>query len=268
MREGRHRVTGQAPELCLVVPCFNEGKRWDASYWERISATIPCEFLFVDDGSTDETLRHASSSAETVGGAVLRLPRNGGKAEAVRHGLVHAVSSSEAPFVGFIDADGAFAPDEPLRLLRALQKAGAIDPSFRTAWSSRVDLAGRRVTRSVVRHYLGRILATRIFWGIDGAPYDSQAGLKLFANDPALLALLDEPFRTRWLFDIELFARVRHLGEAYRIWEEPVMSWHDVGGSKITRRELVRILREAGTVRRLVARRIDQPSVTGHVRWT
>ncbi len=61
-------------------------------------------FLFVDDGSRDGThaLLAEMSQRRPASFSVLRLPRNCGKAEAVRHGMLEA-TRGEAPFAGLAD---------------------------------------------------------------------------------------------------------------------------------------------------------------------
>ena len=113
-------------------------------------------------------------------------------------------------------------------------------------------LAGRRIERRSMRHYLGRILATKVFAGVRNAPYDSQCGLKLFVADDILCEALRMPFATRWLFDVELFARIVSSEAEYGIWEEPVLEWRETGGSKVTPREMIRIWGESRSVRRIL----------------
>ena len=71
-------------------------------------------FLFVNDGSTDETLRLLQSlqAADPNKFSVLSLPQNQGKAEAVRRGVLTAIES-QPDYVGFWDADLA----TPLRTI-------------------------------------------------------------------------------------------------------------------------------------------------------
>jgi dolichyl-phosphate beta-glucosyltransferase len=122
-------------------------------------------------------------------------------------------------------------------------------------WSSRVALAGRAIRRRPTRHYLGRVVGTYLFRGLDGMPYDSQSGLKLFGAGPALDRVLCRPFRTRWLFEVEMMARWRaDHGSPMRVWEVPVESWHDVAGTRIRGLELVRLAREVTLARGLLKR--------------
>ncbi len=52
--------------------------------------------LFVDDGSRDQTLRVLQTISDGVGTdqvQILALPQNGGKAEAIRQGMLHVLAA-------------------------------------------------------------------------------------------------------------------------------------------------------------------------------
>ena len=91
----------------IVVPCYNEGYRLDIATF-RNSAPGPhtIAFLFVNDGSTDDTLDVIESLAtsEPDRFSVLNLQRNGGKAEAVRQGILASLDA-KTDYIGFWDAD-------------------------------------------------------------------------------------------------------------------------------------------------------------------
>ena len=238
----------------LVVPAYNESLRWDAAYWRAVREASPSiDLIFVDDGSSDGTADLLARSAADVGASVLRLERNQGKAEAVRRGLLQALDA-QAAVVGFMDADGAFPASEPQRMLDILGHRGGIG-RLDAVWSSRVALAGRNVTRTLGRHYMGRIMATYVLRDFEGVPYDSQSGLKWFVASEMLRDMLAEPFATRWLFEIEILARHRaSIGRPLAIWEEPSSRWDEVAGSRVTPKETLRIMRESRVARRLLSR--------------
>jgi hypothetical protein len=52
--------------------------------------------------------------------------------------------------------------------------------------------------------------------------------------------VFDAPFASRWLFDVELLARLRNLaagqGAAAFAIESPLQAWHERGGSSVTAR--------------------------------
>jgi len=76
--------------LIVVVPCFNEGRRLRADGFRPLLADPGTRVLFVDDGSTDDTRQVLTAICAELGPNALRLelPRNQGKAEAVRQGLL------------------------------------------------------------------------------------------------------------------------------------------------------------------------------------
>ena len=222
----------------IVVPCYNEADRWDPDYWAPLFAIQEVSWLLVDDGSTDTTFKALSKHVdENVN--VLSLPSNLGKGEAVRQGLLQS-AGSDPTWVGFIDADGAFAAHEVGRFVALAREAPF---ATKAIWSSRVRMRGRSIQRSVSRHAVGRSIATALSLRYPRLPYDSQAGLKLFRVSPELGVALQESFRTRWLFDVELYTRLEKIYETHPdwLWEEPLDYWRHVPGSKISTREASRI---------------------------
>lgn len=238
--------------MTLVVPCYNEAQRWDSAYWSDLTSIEGVDWLFVDDGSSDSTgdllegLRRQVSSPRVE---IMHLGYNQGKAEAVRRGLWEAIHTLGARHVGFVDADGAFAVSE-IRRMHEVAAARLKDDSFDAVWSARVALSGHAIERSLARHYLGRLVATFVSVGRQW-PYDTQSGLKLFITNEKLTRCLSRPFATRWLFEIELLQRWQALSALpMRIWEEPLHSWKEIPGSKITGREVVRISSELLIIKR------------------
>lgn len=242
------------PSLVLVVPFHDEAGRWSEEYWTRMLATAHVHWVLVDDGSSDGTLGLLRGRARE-GVDVVVLERNRGKSEAVRAGLLHGLREHPGvTAVGFLDGDGAFDVEEVHRI--------AIDATRRLAaggedavWTSRVALAGRWVERRPGRHYLGRLIATYLFRAEPWAPYDSQCGFKIFRGSEALRSAIAEPFHTRWFVDIELMTRLAAVaGAVPRIREEPLEHWRDIAGSKITGRQVPRLVREIRFTRHRIRR--------------
>lgn len=233
----------------IVVPCFNEAARLRADAFRAFCARNPgVDFLFVNDGSTDETLERLQELERSLPGraAVLDLARNSGKAEAVRLGMLAALKSG-AGAAGYWDADLA----TPLEEIPRFQAVLAERPQVDLVMGARVQLLGRTVRRSAARHYLGRVFATAVSQVLRLAVYDTQCGAKLLRNGPRLAPVFDEPFCVNWTFDVELIARLLRAGSL--LYELPLDHWEDVAGSKVRPRdfatgfvELVRIWRRYG----------------------
>jgi glycosyltransferase involved in cell wall biosynthesis len=247
--------------IAIVVPAFNESERWQPDYWvgldyqirQRLPTSVKLSWVFVDDGSHDNTVIKLLATAKHLGATVLEQGNNRGKAEAVRCGMIYAMNKFGADGVGFIDADGAFDLVDVARVTECFLDVA--ERGFDAMWSSRVALAGRNISRSASRHYLARIVSTFLAFSSSAFPYDSQSGLKFFVADESFTALLTQPFETRWLFEVELLARhVVLWKKELKIWEEPLNSWNDIAGSKITSYELLRIGRELITAQYLLRR--------------
>ena len=244
-----------APRTVVVVPCYDEAARLPtSSYAEFLRAHADVGFVFVDDGSRDGTLAllRGIASAAPERARVLALPGNVGKAEAVRLGMLSALEDG-AGAVGFWDADLSTPLDAILEFREILERRPQID----LAIGSRVVLLGRRVERRALRHYLGRIAATAISLALGLRVYDTQCGAKLFRAGEPTRALFAEPFTARWIFDVEILARMvraRRGGElapaASAICEVPLARWLDVAGSKVRARDYLRGALDLWRIRR------------------
>jgi glycosyltransferase involved in cell wall biosynthesis len=234
----------------LVVPCYNEEKRLPLEALRELATSREDLHLFlVDDGSTDQTfalLERAQQELSPARVTAHRMPKNGGKAEAVRQGM-RACLARGATKVGYADADFATPASEILRLLTILETS-----RYEVVIGSRVLRLGSDIQRSPVRHVLGRVFATLASRAIDAPVYDTQCGAKWFRASAALDHALDRPFGSRWVFDVELLARLMgrvgtgpHLSEGAFL-EVPVHAWRDVSGSKLRLPHMAGSLGELG----------------------
>lgn len=222
----------------IVVPCYNEAARLDAdAFFAFVASNRDAALLFVDDGSRDATLERLEAlrrfDPDRI--AVLSLPQNVGKAEAVRHGLLEA-SKSNPTYVGFWDADLATPLDDIVVFTRILDDR----PDIEMVFGSRVNLLGRSIRRKLSRHYLGRVFATAASIALGLDVYDTQCGAKMFRVSKGFVDQLQEPFIGGWIFDVEIIARQIRARRGTDlppvssvIYEHPLLVWRDVAGSKI-----------------------------------
>lgn len=219
----------------VVVPCFNEAHRLDSAAFLDLAGSGGLRLLFVDDGSTDGTDHLVEGLAERSPYIdVLVLSSNTGKGEAVRRGLLHAIAGGAA-LVGYLDADLATPGSELLRMVRTLEAR----PDLSAVFGSRVALLGSRIVRSPFRHYTGRVFATVASWALETAVYDTQCGAKVFRVGETLAAAVEQPFPSRWSFDVFLCQRLFDGTPGTpglprsSFLELPLATWTDVAGSKV-----------------------------------
>jgi dolichyl-phosphate beta-glucosyltransferase len=228
--------------VIVVIPCYNEAKRLSVLQFKAFSLrSCSIRFLFVNDGSTDETINllECLRKYDPQRFMVCNLPENVGKAEAVRQGLLQAFNA-KPDYVGYWDADLA----TPLNAIPVFYDLLNREPHLEMVFGARVLLLGRSIERKAIRHYLGRLFATAASITLGISIYDTQCGAKLFRTSPLIKSLFQQPFETGWIFDVEIIAR---LIQAYRgtcksqpehiIYEFPLDEWHDVAGSKVKARD-------------------------------
>lgn len=240
------------PPVAIVVPCYNEARRLDlAAFSSFLQLTPEVRFVFVNDGSQDDTLAVLAQlqTAHPDRVRVLSLSRNAGKAEAVRQGLIHAAASGDE-FVGYWDADLA----TPLEAISDFARVAHRYDEVEVVYGARLQLLGHRVRRTLSRRLISRVCA-RLARVAVGLPIgDTQCGAKLLRNTPRLRQALARPFSAGWLFDVELFSRIAETAasSAHAFYEFPLPEWTEVAGSKVTGRAI----RRAGlAMLRLIAER-------------
>ncbi len=154
-----------------------------------------------------------------------------------------AAQADDPDYVGYWDADLA----TPLGAIPSFTDVLEALPEMEMVFGARVRLLGRNIERQPIRHVLGRIFATVASCALRISIYDTQCGAKLFRTTPEIMALFREPFVTRWIFDVEILARLIANRRASGldtapeiIYELPLTEWRDVPGSKVKPRDFAR----------------------------
>jgi dolichyl-phosphate beta-glucosyltransferase len=230
-------------DLCLVVPMYNEAKRIAASIKTLAASALSSDrvgFVFVDDGSTDNTVSAARAAIAEFGLAqaqVLVLKANLGKGGAVRAGMLTATAS--AHYVGYLDADLSLDPSD---VAAAFTRMRASDAEV---------LVGDRIVDATHQPKLRR-LASLTFRSLAAmvAPTgvrDTQCAMKLFRANVARNVF--EPLQTNGFgFDVEVLVRARAIGA--RVDELPIAWTHTEGSSVNAAAESYRMMRDVLKVRR------------------
>lgn len=233
----------------IVVPCYNEAQRLpQTAFIQFVEQHTDFEVLFVNDGSRDNTLQVLQSlTAQHKQLHLLDVQPNGGKAEAVRRGMLHAAHTLHPQYIAFWDADLATPLDESVHFVEWA------DRGYDIVMGLRLMRLGAEVKRKKIRHYLGRCFATCASLTLHLPVYDTQCGAKLF-RATIVDELFSQPFISKWLFDVELLARYKQIyGEeqaALRIYEYPLFHWIDVAGSTLKKKDFLVAPRELMAIRR------------------
>lgn len=118
-------------ELSLVVPCYNEEENVKAFYecvttcFSKMGEIDEYEFVFVNDGSKDKTLKNLKKIAaeESANVQIVSFSRNFGKESAIYAGLSRAKGDN----VCIIDADLQQRPEVVLQMLQILREKPEVD---------------------------------------------------------------------------------------------------------------------------------------------
>ncbi|KFN46075.1 glycosyltransferase family 2 protein [Arenimonas metalli] len=175
------------PDLDVLVACYNEAGNIADTLRSLAAQDYPGRLLVtvIDDGSTDETLAIAREQALHLRRAglaihVVPMPRNGGKAAALNHGL----ASTRAGLVITVDGDSYLRTDA----IRKLVERFLSDPPNTVAVAGAVLVRNSRVnwlTRAQEWDYFHGIAAVKRMQSMYHGTLVAQGAFSLYTR-PAL----------------------------------------------------------------------------------
>jgi glycosyltransferase involved in cell wall biosynthesis len=227
----------------IIIPCYHEGDRLNVEAFTQFITTHDDYLLcFVNDGSKDHTINilNEIKSAAPDRVDVIDLEINVGKAEAVRVGALHIANNTQIPIVGFIDADLS----TDFRDFKALVHTLEQNEDLKMVYGSRNSGDADNVERNPFRKIFSNIVKAIINL-ILGLPIaDTQCGAKVFKRE-IIAHAFDTKFLTRWLFDVEIFIKLKsHFGNKNimnHIYEQPLLRWIHVDDSKLGVKDALQI---------------------------
>lgn len=241
-------------KLILVVPCYNESRRIPLDLFERfLSRHEDISVCFVDDGSTDSTRERllAFVMRNDDASCLVSMPKNSGKADAVRFGMLEMLrQEASCPYIGYWDADLATPLEQSVDFLDLLEGDSMILAVMGSRW---VHL-GATIERQLLRNLIGMLMATIIASYLKLNLHDSQCGAKIFRNAIAH-DIFSKRFVSRWLFDVEIFKRLKQFLAQHLMVDEAVMMnmhcreiplrcWRDIPDSKLHISDALKIFSE------------------------
>jgi glycosyltransferase involved in cell wall biosynthesis len=188
-------ISGARPELSIFLPVYNEAENLPPLH-AKLSAALAqlgrsYEILYVDDGSTDESLarlRELALPDERV--RVIALRRNYGQTAAMSAGIDHARGDILIP----MDAD---LQNDPADIPRLLAK---LDEGYDVVSGWRKDRKDRWLTRR-----LPSMMANRLVSRIGGTTlHDYGCSLKAYRRDA--------------LTDVKLYGEMHRFIPIYAAW--------------------------------------------------
>jgi glycosyltransferase involved in cell wall biosynthesis len=199
-----------AGSVSVIVPAFNEGAVVADVVSELRQSAAWHQIIVVDDGSSDDTGRHAASA----GAEVVRHPYNKGNGAAVKTGIRRATGE----WVMIVDGDGQHDPREGLRLVQHL---GEYDLVVGVRSRESQATVVRRLGNDVLNAFAGHLAHRRI--------PDLTSGFRAARRRHLLefLHLLPNGFST------PTTTTLAFLRAGYNVHFEPVHARRRIGPSKI-----------------------------------
>ena len=226
----------------VVIPCYNEETRLKSDeFIDFIEKNSGYHLCFVNDGSTDNTievLKKLQRNREHYI-SIHNCEKNGGKAEAVREGLLYMSKFDDLDYIGFLDADLSTDFEDFDDLVKTIETT-----DFQIVNGSRISRMGANITKESARKLISMTI-NLIICKILGMPFkDTQCGAKIMRKELIPVAF-STPFFTKWLFDVEIFMRMKNYFGKQKaqqiICEQPLKRWIHADGSKLSMRDSLKI---------------------------
>jgi glycosyltransferase involved in cell wall biosynthesis len=238
-------VLETAPDLSLVIPCYNEKGSLRATITELVGCFavehVKLQLVLVDNGSTDGTGEIIDALIdEGLPITKVTIPVNEGYGNGIIRGFQHC----QAPLAGFTHADGQIPPEGVLTIYRLmLGREGRVLAKARRRF--RQDSWQRKVVSGM---YNALMLAT---FGWLGA-IDINASPKILSRENLIAMQLTSK---DWFLDPEMMIKAKHLG--LRVIEADIEGRPRQGGkSKVRWGAMLEFLKN------ILAYRVGRPLTT------
>ena len=253
-----NKANGVNFHIAMIVPCFNEAKRFSQAYWQEICSQTPWVYwIFVNDGSDDETEAVLKSFARMTNTSTLSLESNVGKGEAIRKGIKLGLEFNVL-YVGYIDADGSFKTQEVIENIRTIVLSSelSLESESPDAYLASRKMVLESANAMKSRRFFGKVIAflVKLLW--KEAPEDTQCGFKVFRVNSRLRESIFLPFKTKWFFDIEILRRLANQTDKPLVLKSFRLNYcEDIPGSKIKKTAIASIALEFATIVLLLLRK-------------
>lgn len=227
-------------KIAIIIPCYNEEKRLKEESVNYLVDTAIVDLYFANDGSTDNTSVLINKFQDNFPNRCFAkdYEENQGKAQTIYKTINRLIEYEKYDYIGYLDADFSTPTSEIVRILHEL-RAGQTDFIF----GSRVKLLNSRIERKWYRHIIGRIIVTVLNLKLKLGIYDTQCGAKILKTSLAKVAF-SKPFYTSWLFDVEVFVRLKNAALLNNAKEFPLLEWKHTEGSKLGWKSIIKVLKE------------------------
>ncbi len=233
----------------VVIPCYDEEDRLSSKeFTDFVEKHSGYHLCFVNDGSKDNTLhilkelRKGREDYITV----YDCEQNGGKAEAVRLGMLHMANYTDLDYIGFLDADLSTDLTDFDDLVKTIETS-----NFKIVSGSRISRMGANIAKESARQIISLTINYIIRKILKMNFKDTQCGAKIMDKEVIKIAF-QERFITKWLFDVEIFMRMKkHFGAEKAdsfICEQPLKRWIHADGSKLSMKDSAKIVFQLGHI--------------------
>ncbi len=233
----------------VVIPCYNEEERLlSDEFLKYIDQHTGYHLCFVNDGSKDRTLEvlHDLQKCREDFITVYDCEKNGGKAEAVRLGMLHMAQKEDLDYIGFLDADLSTDLRDFDDLVKTIENS-----DFKIVSGSRISRMGADITKESARKIISLTINFIIRKILKMDFKDTQCGAKIFHKDVIDIAF-SKKFVTQWIFDVEIFKRMSiHFGlkkAKAMLCEQPLKRWIHADGSKLSMKDSVKIVMQLAQI--------------------
>jgi len=202
----------------VVIPCYNESERLRIETFQKyVDSNLGYHLLFVNDGSKDNTLEvleEMCRGKETYM-SVYNCEKN-------------------------LDADLSTNFEDFEDLVTTIS-----DSDYGIVGGSRINRMGANITKQGSRAIISKTINLIIQKILGMGFQDTQCGAKVMTREISE-NIFQKKFLTSWLFDVEIFMRMKKMYGADRaksmICEQPLKRWIHEDGSKLSMKDSIKIL--------------------------